>query len=184
MNTANKIVACEMKLNGTSIYDIAEAVKLTPPAVFLFFQKFPHTGAVVKSKPLDVDMMLNVCTDYIMGDSVSTICKKRNLTKNNVLSVFDYLNTKKAVRLRNEHYPTLVAWMVDHGCTLTELTDACHIPILKMRKIMHHKDGHRMDEETAATLSKFTGLTVDEIMERQPMNGAAEELPPRRNGKK
>lgn len=170
MDTTKKINICAMKLKGASIYEIAKAVEVTPQNVYAYLCTFPHTQDHSRRKPMDDLLMLEICTDYIMGDTMSAIRHRHNITDDEILSVFNYLVARKPIRIKSHFYPNIITWMFENGCTLAELSKGCHISISTLSKILSGHNGRKMSYHAATAISEFTGLTFTEIFEYQIEN--------------
>lgn len=170
MDTAEKIKICSMKLKGASIYEIAETVGVTPQNVYAYLRTFPHTKDNARRKPMDDSLMLKICTDYIMGDTMTVIGHKYEVTDSEVLSVFNYLVARKPIRIKSRFYPKIITWMFENSCTLADLARGCHTSISTLSNILSGHNGTKMSYEIANAISEFTGLTFTEIFEYQIEN--------------
>lgn len=168
MTTNTKIFIMMQRLEGKSLSEIAESIRMSKQGVSKFMSTLPKSESAdfVKCPEITEEKAEKVFEAYFrhpVGDHVfDRVAKEVRLPVSVVRDLFYFCRqTKNPLRIPDCYYPAVVKWMNRNGYTVEQLAIELSVPKDKFRDIL---SGHaHMRLELAEGIQKLTGITIREI---------------------
>ena len=166
MDMTTKLAVCDMRLDGASVYEVAEEFKVTPQSIHNFVSLFPCEEKLIIKPECGKDVMINACRDFIMGCTIEEIASNYGLTDSDVKAIFSCISKRKSVRVKKSLYPALTDWMRDNGWSVKGLSEIIGVTPSKLSAIIAGKQKNVMPYDMAKKIQDITNLSFAEIYQK------------------
>lgn len=168
MTTNTKIFIMMQRLEGKSLAEIADSIRMSKQGVSKFMSTLPKSDSdeFIKCPDISAKKAEKVFESYFRDpggeDAFARIAKEVKIPVSVVCDLFYYCRqTKNLLRIPNRYYPAVIDWMNRNGYSLDRMAAELSVSRDKLRDIL---SGHaHMRLEMAESIQKITGISIREI---------------------
>lgn len=170
MNKDQKAETLRLRAQRYSIYEIAEALSVSPQVVHPFLKGLPvEVDSKERLTPpkMDETMMNAIFVFYVEGHTIDEIAKALDIDEQEIVDLFKFLKSKFNKKIQSPYYPKVAEWITDRNMTLKEFAADIDVPVTALSGVLAGQLGYYMTAELAKTISDYTGLSLLDIFQVQ-----------------
>lgn len=168
-----KQAVCSMRLDGATIYEIADALGISQQAIADFFVK-TFSELPLNRKPVPIpdtpkERMMDFCNMRIANKdlTIEQIAECCGASASEVTQAFTYLRSRVPPRMHTSIYPAVNDWMRRNGVLMRDLATQLGLGPARFSAILRGMHEAQMPFEVAEKISQITGLSFNEIYRLQ-----------------
>lgn len=159
---------CKLRIEGSTLQEIADSVGKSKQAISYFFRCFPVQEGTSLSPSLPPSVTeenaFQMCQLAVAGRTVDEIAAILDCSESEIYSVFCFLRFKKDKRKENKntcYYPNVRRWMVENAVQNKEFARQLGISATTLRLMIYGYIYFPL--ETAKKAKAISGLSLKEI---------------------